>query len=178
MKPRPEALLLIPNGYPLWIDVAQTSVNGLGTAMRFVLPVKGHNLPLMHTRESKLVVALDGQLDIRVGRQTVAHLQKGEAVTLETGLAHRIHQSGSQPCTVGVVLCPGQVENAFRELSAAVATGHFDRRQMAVVLDKYEVVWTSGKELAGLAPLAVRPFIDCLDDLPPLLAAWVWQYWG
>jgi hypothetical protein len=63
-----EAKLLIPNGYPVWIDVAQVCIGGEGTAMRFVLPLDGHNLPLLHRQETKLVVALEGQLDIRAGR--------------------------------------------------------------------------------------------------------------
>jgi mannose-6-phosphate isomerase-like protein (cupin superfamily) len=92
-----EALLLIPNGYPVWIDVAQATIDGTGTAMRFVLPLHAHNLPLMHRQESKLVVALDGELEIRAGRQRMALLQQGEAIKLDPGIAHRIHQHGAGP---------------------------------------------------------------------------------
>jgi len=42
----PGCLMLIPDGYPVWIDVPQASVGGTATAMRFVLPVRAHNLPL------------------------------------------------------------------------------------------------------------------------------------
>lgn len=56
----PTMLLLVPNGYPVWIDVAQASIAGVGTAMRVVLPVHGHNLPLIHRHETKLVVDSKG----------------------------------------------------------------------------------------------------------------------
>ncbi|MGY2184583.1 hypothetical protein [Pseudomonas sp. SDO5591_S426] len=46
--------------------------------MRFVLPLHGQNLPLLHRQETKLVVALEGQLDIRAGRQRIALLEEGE----------------------------------------------------------------------------------------------------
>ncbi|WP_263487890.1 hypothetical protein [Pseudomonas sp. REP124] len=37
--------------------------------MRFELPLHAHNLPLMHRQETRLVVALKGELKIRAGRQ-------------------------------------------------------------------------------------------------------------
>jgi len=166
----PQALLLIPDGYPVWIDVAQASVEGAGTAMRFVLPLQAHNLPLMHRRESKLVVALKGELDIRAGRQRIALLREGEAIKLEPGIAHRIHQHGAGPSTVGAVLWPGAVEQAFRELAAAALQNAYRRDDMIEILARYDVVWATESHGQGPESSTVRPFRDWLADLPEALA--------
>ncbi|MGY2258528.1 hypothetical protein [Pseudomonas sp. SDO55104_S430] len=64
-----ESLALVANGSPVWIDVSRGGIGGAGTAMRFELPLHAHNLPLMHRQETRLVVALKGELKIRAGRQ-------------------------------------------------------------------------------------------------------------
>src|ERR1700750_2355289 len=102
-----DVLYLFPDGYPVTIDVAQATIGGIGTAMHFELPLKGHNLPLMHKLEVKLLMALRGDVDVRSGRQTIAILRQGEALLVHSGVAHRVHQHGADPCTVGVALWPG-----------------------------------------------------------------------
>jgi hypothetical protein len=172
-----EELMLIPNGYPVWIDVAEASIGGAGTAMRFVLPLHAHNLPLMHRKETKLVVALKGELDIRAGRRRLALLQEGEAMKLEPGIAHRIHQYGSMPCTVGAVLWPGRVEHAFRELAAAAFHNSYQRNEVIKILSRYDVVWANQNHELDTAATAVRPFVDWLDDLPEALAKILAKRW-
>lgn len=174
----PEALLLIPNGYPVWIDVAQASIEGAGTAMRFVLPLHAHNLPLMHRQETKLVVALRGELEIRSGRQRIALLQEGEAIKLEPGIAHRVHQYGTGPSTVGAVLWPGAVEQAFRELAVAALQKAFQRSDMIEILARYDVVWATQSQEHDPASITVRPLRDWLDDLPEALARQLAMRWG
>jgi mannose-6-phosphate isomerase-like protein (cupin superfamily) len=176
-QPPPDKLLLVADGYPLWIDVAQASIAGEGTAMRFVLPPKGHNLPLRHRREAKLVVALEGQLHIRSGRHTFAHLQQGEAARLAPGVAHRIHQYGEGASTVGVALWPGNVEQAFRDISVAVSLQGCERACMVGILADYEVQWTAGSPDGELHPVAVLPFMALLGELPASLAKALLQQW-
>jgi len=173
-----EALLLIPDGYPVWIDVAEASIGGAGTAMRFVLPMHAHNLPLMHRQETKLVVALKGELEIRTGRQRIALLQEGEAIKLEPGVAHRIHQHGSGPSTVGAVLWPCAVEQAFRELAAAALHNAFLRNDMIEILARYNVVWATQSHEYDPESVTVRPFRDWLGELPERLARLLEQKWG
>ncbi|CAI8993150.1 Cupin domain-containing protein [Pseudomonas sp. IT-P100] len=173
-----EALLLIPNGFPVWIDVAQASIGGVGTAMRFVLPLQAHNLPLMHRQETKLVVALKGELDIRAGRQRIALLQEGEAIKLAPGIAHRIHQCGAVASTVGAVLWPGAVEQAFRELALAALEKAYQRSDMIEILARYDVVWTTQSHDHDPESITVRPFRDWLSDLPEALARLLALRWG
>jgi mannose-6-phosphate isomerase-like protein (cupin superfamily) len=173
-----EALVLIPNGFPVWIDVAQASIEGAGTAMRFVLPVHAHNLPLMHRQETKLVVALKGELDIRAGRHRIALLQEGEAIKLKPGVAHRIHQYGAAPSTVGAVLWPGAVEQAFRELAAAATQGAYKRSDMMEILGRYHVAWATQSNEHDPQSVAVRPFRDWLGDLPEALTKQLEMKWG
>ncbi|MHC8333490.1 hypothetical protein [Pseudomonas sp. LB3P25] len=173
-----ETLMLIPNGYPVWIDVAQASIGGAGTAMRFVLPLHAHNLPLMHRQETKLVVALKGELDIRAGRQRIALLQEGEATKLNPGIAHRIHQYGKGPSTVGAVLWPGAVEQAFRELAAAAIQNAYQRTDMIELLARYDVVWATQSHEHDPESITVRPFRDWLGDLPETLAKLLELRWG
>ena len=171
-----DVLELVPGGYPVTIDVAQASIGGEGTAMRFALPLRGHNLPLMHAHESKLLVALEGVLDIRSGGRSIALLNTGEAVVLHAGIAHRVHQHGAQPSVAGVVLWPGAVEQAFRALAAAVARDGYDRAAMITLLAAYGITWDSA---TGAAPPAVRvaPLAAQLSGLPPRLAAAVRRRW-
>jgi hypothetical protein len=68
--------MLIPDDYPVWIDVPQASGGGTATAMRFVLPVRAHNLPLLHRKETKLVVTLSGTLEIHTGDGRIAFLKR------------------------------------------------------------------------------------------------------
>ncbi|CAI8762069.1 Cupin domain-containing protein [Pseudomonas sp. IT-P12] len=165
-----ERLLLVPGGYPLWIDVPEASIDGAATAMRFELPLHGHNLPLMHRRESKWVVALKGELELRTGRQRQVLLREGEAVKLQAGTAHRIHQHGAHPSTVGIVLWPGAVEQAFRELAALAASPGFAREAMVDILDRYAVVWTNRAHEAGSQHFDVRTLGECLETLSPQIA--------
>jgi hypothetical protein len=164
-----DLLYLLPDGYPVTIDVAQASIAGVGTAMHFVLPIKGHNLPLTHQRESKLVAALIGALEIRSGGARIALLRQGEAVLLKTGIAHRIHQHGDQATTVGVALWPGQAEQAFRDMAALVANQQYSREAMIRILASYDIAWHGAAE--GAAVQLETGLLDTkLDALPTALA--------
>ncbi len=164
-----DTLYLFPDGYPVTIDVAQASIGGAGTAMHFVLPPHGHNLPLMHAHETKLLTALEGEVEIRSGGHAIALLRQGEAVVLHPGVAHRVHQHGEQPCKVGVALWPGRVEEAFREVAARVAEGPYSREEMIAVFARYGVAWNAP---AGDDPVhaEVRRLAACLPELPAPLA--------
>jgi quercetin dioxygenase-like cupin family protein len=165
-----DTLYLFPDGYPVTIDVAQASIGGAGTAMHFVLPPHGHNLPLMHAHETKLLTALEGEVEVRSGGHAIALLRQGEAVVLQPGVAHRVHQHGGQPCKVGVALWPGRVEEAFREVAAKVAAGPYGRDEMIAVFARYGVAWNApaGEDAVHAE---VRPLAAWLPELPPSLAA-------
>jgi hypothetical protein len=171
-----DVLYLFPDGYPVTIDVAQASIAGIGTAMHFVLPLKGHNLPLMHAHETKLLAALQGEVDIRSGGKRIALLRQGEALLLHPGVAHRVHQHGAQPSKVGVALWPGKVEQAFRQLAAEVAKGRYSHADMIALLARYDVAWNAP---AGDEPVhaEVRPLPAWLEALPPELASPLKQRW-
>lgn len=171
-----DVLSLVPNGYQVSIDVAQDSIGGVGTAMHFSLPLKGHNLPLMHRRETKLLVALEGELEVRSGAQRIALLRQGQAVLLKPGTAHRVHQHGAQEVTVGVVLWPGQVEQAFRDMAARVAAGHYSREEMIRILATYDVIWHAPTEGEAVAT-EVKPLDQWLSALPAALATEVRARW-
>jgi mannose-6-phosphate isomerase-like protein (cupin superfamily) len=171
-----DVLYLIPGGYPVTIDVAQASIAGVGTAMHFVLPQNGHNLPLMHHHESKLLVALQGALEIRGSGHSIAVLQQGQALMLPAGTAHRVHQHGTQPVTVGVALWPGEVEQAFRQQAAAVVNGTYDREEMIRIFARFDVIWNAATPAATVAG-DVRPLAAWLDELPPALAEQLHQRW-
>lgn len=172
-----EAILLIPGGYWVWIDVDEASIGGTGTAMRFELPLHAHNLPLMHRHETKLVVALRGELDIRIGRHRIALLHEGDAIQLEPGIAHRIHQAGSTPSIVGVVLWPGAVEGAFREVAALVERGIYQRSEMIRILSRYGVTWAEQPLTNSHQTVVVRPFFEFMREMPSPLAHALEQIW-
>jgi mannose-6-phosphate isomerase-like protein (cupin superfamily) len=173
-----EPLLLIPNGYPVWIDVPQATVGGLATAMRFVLPLHAHNLPLMHRQETKVIVALQGELEVRVGRERLAFLKEGEAVKLDAGVAHRIHQHGATPSTVGAVLCPGTVEQAFRELAALAARNGYQRDQMIEILARYNVFWATRSCEPDPRAVICKPLREWFSELPEPVARVLELKWG
>jgi quercetin dioxygenase-like cupin family protein len=171
-----DVLNLYPHGYPLHIDVAQAEVAGVGTAMRFELPPHGHNLPLLHTRERKFVIALAGRLRLKSGAATLAELRPGQGVILEPGTAHRIAQDGAEPSVVGVVLLPGAVEQAFRDIAATVAEQGFVRDTVIALLARYGVQW----ETAGDAhphPIPARPGREFIAELPAPLATMLARRW-
>lgn len=171
-------LVLYPGGYPLHIDVPAASIGGAGTAMRFTLPRHAHNFPLLHSREHKLVVALAGQLRLRAGGQTIAQLATGQAVLVPPLTVHRIAQDGVAPAMVGVVLWPGAVEQAFRDMAALAADGRFQRSAVIALLARYGVRWTAAPDSGVATPsLAPRDFCDLAYALPPLLQVAVARAW-
>ena len=91
--------------------------------MRFVLPLHAHNLPLLHRRETKLMVALKGGLDIRAGRRRIALLEEDEAIKLDTGIAYRIHQYGPVPGTVGQCFSLARLNRSGRQSRVCRITG-------------------------------------------------------
>lgn len=169
-------LHLIPQGYPVTIDVAQHTIGGAGTAMHFTLPPHAHNLPLMHEWESKLVVALDGEVEVRSGGAAIALLRKGEAIVLPKLAAHRIHQHGAQAATVGVALWPGKVEQAFRQQAARVVAGHYDREEMIALFAAYGVQWDVAAGGHAIAA-EVRPWRQWSGSMPPDLFHALQQQW-
>ncbi|MBV7537614.1 hypothetical protein KW842_17745 [Duganella sp. sic0402] len=172
-----DLLHLVPEGYPVSIDVAQASIAGAGTAMHFVLPIKGHNLPLTHQRESKLVAALEGELEIRSGGVRIALLRQGDAVLLKTGIAHRIHQHGDQAATVGVALWPGQAEQAFRDMAALVTNHQYSREAIIRILANYDIAWHGAAE--GTPVQVEAGTLDTkLDALPTALAQAIRLRWA
>jgi quercetin dioxygenase-like cupin family protein len=134
-------LLLYPGGYPVHIDVPQRQIGGAGTALRFALPLRAVNFPLSHARESKLVVALAGELTLRAGARAHAVLRAGQAALVTPGTAHRIAQYGERPAVVGVALWPGAVEEAFRTLDRMVAQHGFDHAAFGALFARYGVQW-------------------------------------
>jgi mannose-6-phosphate isomerase-like protein (cupin superfamily) len=177
LAPAMQAMLfLVPNGYPVTIDVAQASIGGAGTAMHFSLPLNGHNLPLMHRRESKLLVALEGEVEVRSGARRIALLRQGQAVLLKPGTPHRVHQHGAQEVTVGVALWPGKVEQAFRDMAARVVDGRYSREEMVRILAGYDVVWHAPTEGEAVAA-EVKSLEAWLTELPAELAAQIRLRW-
>lgn len=83
-------LELFTDGYPVNIHLAEQSVAGAATGMRFSLPPEGLNLPLMHRFEHKLVAAPQGRLQVRSGTRVLALIEEGTALVPPPGLAHRI----------------------------------------------------------------------------------------
>jgi hypothetical protein len=171
-------LALYPGGYPVTIDVASAHIGAAGTAMHFVLPRFGHNFPLLHERESKLVVALEGELQLRCGALTLAHLTPGQGALVAPQTAHRIVQAGQTPSIVGVALWPGAVEAAFRAVAAMVAARGFQRQEVIELFASYSVQWTSSTP-TGCMPhaLVTAAWTDLLPSLPPALATPLAQRW-
>lgn len=181
MSKAADQLLLYPDGYPVHIDVPQEQVGGAGTALRFSLPLRAVNFPLSHARESKLVVALAGELSLRAGARAHAVLRAGQAVLVPPATAHRIAQHGDRPAVVGVALWPGAVEEAFRTLDRMVAQRGFEHAAVAALFARYGVQWD-----AAIAPHAhasapeVTTFRTAARALPPALReplAGRWREW-
>jgi hypothetical protein len=163
-----DTLELYRGGYPVHVDMAQARVDGAATGMRFDLPLRGHNLPLRHSIEHKLVVALRGSLQVRHGRHLIASIGEGSALVLAPGTPHRIAQHGPCASTVGVVLWPGRVEQAFREIAAHTSAVGTDLAAMKAILTAYGVEWDSGTTaLAPPAPMQAEPLARMLAVLPP-----------
>jgi len=174
-------LLLSPGGYPVFIDVPQASIDGAGTAMHFELPLRGHNFPLLHRHEEKLIVALKGRLTLKSGSRIIAVPAPGEAIILPRGTGHSILQDGAEPSTVGIALWPGKVEQAFRALAEEVAQRGFHKPAVIALLANHGVVWNDGVRGsdANQIPLpAVIPFSAALHQLPPRLAAALGKHWS
>jgi hypothetical protein len=174
----PDLLELYPGGYPVEIDVPQAQLDGLGTAMHFLLPLRAHNFPLTHRNEHKLVVALAGKLRVQRGADTLAQLHCGQGVLIAPLGAHRIRQDGPTPSLVGVALWPGAVEQAFRAVAALVAERGFRRQEIIELFARYEVQWDATPAFDG-KPAALEPcaFADLLPALPSELAAALAARW-
>ena len=145
--------------------------------MRFALPPHGHNFPLMHTREHKVVIALSGRLRLKNGSLTLAELRPRQGVLLPPGTVHRIAQDGAESSVVGIVLLPGAVEQAFRDIAVAVAEQGFVRDTVIALLAKYGVQWDTGGH-ADVRTTAPRPGLDLIGELPAPLAALLARRWN
>lgn len=175
----PDILHLYPGGYPLTIDVAEASMGGLATAMHFSLPPHGHNFPLFHLHEHKLITALAGEVRLRAGAQTLALLSPGQAVLVPPGTVHRIAQAGEAACTVGIVLWPGAVEHAFRQMAEQVAQQGFQRPAMIALLARFDVQWRDAPlPQQPATPLAVGQLEALMDAVPAAAAQAVAQAWA
>ena len=163
--PFSDVLVLYPGGYPLHLDMPEHAVAGAATGMRFTLPPRGLNLPLKHDRESKLVVALAGRLQVRSGNQVLATLDPGTAVVIGAGMAHRIAQVGEGDSVVGVLLWPGAVEHAFRAVAAGMGA-KWHGAAIKAILARYGVEWDRGAPLAAGTALAPQPLAQALGALP------------
>lgn len=178
MPAAPDVLQLYPGGYPLTIDVAEASIDGLATAMHFSLPLHAHNFPLFHLHEHKLITALAGEVRLRAGAQTLALLSPGQAVLAPPGTVHRIAQAGKAACTVGIVLWPGAVEQAFRQIARQVALQGFDRAAVIALLDRFGVQWRDTPlPQRPSTPLAVGRLDDMFAALPAGAAEAVARAW-
>lgn len=171
-----DVLYLIPHGYPLTIVVSEKSIFGAGTAMQFWLPLNGHNLPLTHTRENKLLIALDGEVEIRNNLNIIALLKKGQTLLLPPDIEHRVFQHGTTPSHVGVALWPGYVENAFRCVASLVNTNQYSRDEMIRIFAIYGIKWRA-KSAVEQKKHEVKNFADSLFALPPALAEALQQRW-
>lgn len=161
-----DVLELFTDGYPVHIDLAEKNVAGAATGMRFLLPLKGLNLPLMHRFEHKLVVALQGQLQMRSGAHVLARLEEGTALVLPPGVAHRIAQQGTRESVVGVVLWPGFVEQAFRTIAARVSLMGTDKAAMIGIFADHGVVWDAGGGSPPSTALYPKPLAHVITSLP------------
>ena len=139
------------------------------------------NFPLSHAYETKLVVALAGELTLLSGAGPGPLVRTGQAVLVVPGTAHRVAQHGGQPAMVGVALWPGAVEEAFRALDRAVARGGFERAAVAALFARHGVRWDAAVAPdAHAAPLAVTTFQAAAQALPPMLRerlAACWRGW-
>ena len=183
----PEMLRLHQQAYPLYVDVAQRDVAGLGTAMRFELPRRGHNFPLTHQHEHKLVVALGGHLLVRLANHAQAHLSAGSALLLQPGCAHRVVQQGDTPAMVGVVLWPGHVEQAFRDIANWVDRHGYQRQAVEAALAPYGVSWDAAFERRTSNGIhncdhaktkSYKSWLDALDQLPTAMATKLSKIWA
>lgn len=172
---------LVPSGYPLTFDVTSDSTGGAGTAMHFTLPLKGHNLPLKHRVEHKLVAALNGELTIRQGGRVAVRLREGDAVLLAPGAGHRIHQHGAQASVVGVALWPGAVEQAFRDIAAQSARNGWQRTRAETILAPYGVEWNAGEgddaEAHTLHPASLAKMLNVYGAVPAALRQALLRAW-
>ncbi|TXF97205.1 cupin domain-containing protein [Massilia arenae] len=176
-----DQLLLYPGGYPVFIDVPQRQIGGAGTALRFALPLRAVNFPLSHARESKLVVALAGELTLRAGARAHAVLRAGQAALVPPDTAHRIAQHGDRPAVVGVALWPGTVEDAFRTLDRMVEQRGFEHAAVAALFARYGVQWDAAITQQGHVRVPdVTTFRAASRALPPALGerlAACWHEW-
>jgi hypothetical protein len=176
-----DTLLLHPQGYPVYIDVPQHRVGGAASFMRFKLPLKGHNFPLCHHRENKVIVALQGELEVRTGIEVISVLKQGQAIVIPPGRQHRILQSGTIPSEVGIVLRPGLIEIAFRDLAEIVRRHGYSRILIADHLKKYDVKWDTGEknrsDKYNTSPVSYSEIVNSLatEIDETLVNVWSWK---
>jgi hypothetical protein len=130
----------------------------------------------LHTYESKLLVALDGEVEMRNNLTIIALLKKGQALVLPPNVEHRVYQHGAKPSRVGVALWPGHVENAFRYVATQVATNRFSRDKMNRIFASYGVKWVA-KSAVEHKKHEVMDFAYALHALLPVLARSLQQCW-
>lgn len=106
--------------------LAQTAAPGAGSPL--------HTVPA-----SKVLVALAGELVVRIGDDERA-VRAGDTVFIPAGVAHCFRNTGATPARLVMVLVPGGHEAFLAELAAATRGPTPDRAAMRAACEAHGVV--------------------------------------
>jgi mannose-6-phosphate isomerase-like protein (cupin superfamily) len=84
----------------------------------------------IHPSQSETFTAVDGVLDLRVGRDRV-RLERGESATVAAGTPHRFWNDGAEPAVFRCVVRPAlQFESLIETMFTLAAEGRTNRKGM------------------------------------------------
>jgi quercetin dioxygenase-like cupin family protein len=84
----------------------------------------------VHPNQSETFTAIEGTLDLRVGRTRV-RLERGESAVVEAGTAHKFWNAGDEPVMFHCVVSPAlQFESLIESMFALARDGKTNRKGM------------------------------------------------
>lgn len=104
--------------------VSGTDTNGAVFAVEFDLEPGEEIPPHIHHNEEEILHVVDGEVESRVGEETVA-APAGSCHTIPRGTVHAQSNTGTEPATLFVIFTPGELDSLF-EQSTEVSPDEFE----------------------------------------------------
>jgi quercetin dioxygenase-like cupin family protein len=130
--------VLIPDGRQFLFKAVSTDTHGAYAVGEFVLPPAGVVHPHLHRQNEEAFYVLEGEFAVGVGEETVT-ARTGSFILIPRGTVHSLHNAGTTPARLLVVISPGGMEAMYGEIGRVLSAPErsADRAAIQSIREKY-----------------------------------------
>lgn len=128
----------IPDGRQFLFKAVSADTHGAYSLGEFVLPPAGTVLPHLHRENEEAFYVIEGEFTVDVGEEKVI-ARPGCFILIPRGTVHRLHNAGTTPARLVMVISPGGMEQMYGEIGQALSArdGATDRSTIQSIREKY-----------------------------------------